>query len=104
MLAVEAELGWFVNEASISQIGGTYAMLNFFNSFVVPGVDNVTIYHDDQDPRQFYMLPEFPSIKTGPDGGPMFNLIIFARDFHLGTCGESGKPGEDYSIHPKRYA
>ena len=58
-------------------------MLNFFNSFVVPGVDNVTIFHDDQDPRQFYMLPEFPSIKKAPDGGPMFTLVIFARDFHL---------------------
>lgn len=58
-------------------------MLNFFNSFVVPGVDDVTFYHDDQDPQQFYMLPEFPTIKTGPDNTPMFNLIIFARDFHL---------------------
>ena len=95
MLVVEAELGWFVNEASISQIGGTYAMLNFFNSFVVPGVDNVTIYHDDQDPRQFYMLPEFPSIKTGPDGGPMFNLIIFARDFHLMKDVAQGLPATE---------
>jgi hypothetical protein len=71
------------------------AMLNFFNSFVVPGVDNVTIYHDDQDPRQFYMLPEFPTIKTGPDGGPMFNLVIFARDFHLMKDAAQGLPATE---------
>src|SRR5262249_53043551 len=39
--------------------------------------------HDDQDDRLFYMLPEFPSISKGPDGGPMFSLLVFSRDFRL---------------------
>lgn len=58
-------------------------MLNLFDSFIVPGVPHVTIYRDDQDQHLFYMVPEFPSVATGPDKGPMFNLIAFARDFNL---------------------
>ena len=58
-------------------------MLNLFNSFVVPGVEHVTLYHDDQDTNLFYMLPEFPSLTKTADGGPMFSLMVFARDFSL---------------------
>jgi hypothetical protein len=58
-------------------------MLTLFDSFVVPGVDYVTVYKDDQDPNQYYMLPEYPRMTQAADGGPQFTLIIFARDFHL---------------------
>jgi hypothetical protein len=58
-------------------------MLSLFDSFVVPDVPHVTIYRDDQEPHTFYMVPEFPSVATGPDNGPLFNLIAFARDFRL---------------------
>lgn len=58
-------------------------MLSLFDSFIVPGVDYVTVYKDDQDPKLFYMLPEYPRMAAAADGGPQFNFIMFARDFHL---------------------
>ncbi|WP_309065912.1 hypothetical protein [Microbacterium sp.] len=58
-------------------------MLNFLNHFTVPGVDHVMVFHDDQDPKQFYMVPELPSLLTRDDGSPSFSLISFARDFTL---------------------
>ncbi len=58
-------------------------MLNLFNSFVVPGVPHVTVYHDDQDEHLYYMIPELPRVLRHPDGTPMFSLIAFARDLSL---------------------
>lgn len=58
-------------------------MLNFLNHFNVPDVDHVTVFHDDQDPDLFYMVPELPSILAREDGTPAFTLISFARDFSL---------------------
>ena len=58
-------------------------MLNFLNHFAVPGVEHVTVFHDDQDPNLFYMVPELPSVLTRDDGNPSFTLISFARDFTL---------------------
>jgi hypothetical protein len=58
-------------------------MLSLFDSFVVPGVEYVTMYKDDQDPNLYYMLPEYPRMTLAGDGGPQFNLVIFARDFRL---------------------
>lgn len=58
-------------------------MLNFLNHFTVPGVEHVTVFHDDQDPRQFYMVPELPSLLRRDDGSLSFSLISFARDFTL---------------------
>ncbi len=58
-------------------------MLNVFPSFVVPGVENVTIYHDDTNPNQFYVVPDMPAVKTGPDGKPLLRLLVIGRDFYL---------------------
>lgn len=58
-------------------------MLNFLNHFTVPGVEHVTIFNDDQDPKLFYMVPELPSLLKREDGTPSFSLISFARDFTL---------------------
>jgi hypothetical protein len=58
-------------------------VLNFLNHFAVPGVEHVTVFHDDQDPNLFYMVPELPSVLTRDDGNPSFTLISFARDFTL---------------------
>ncbi len=58
-------------------------MLNFLNHFTVPGVEHVTVFHDDQDPKMFYMVPELPSLLKRQDGTPSFSLISFARDFTL---------------------
>jgi hypothetical protein len=58
-------------------------VLNFLNHFTVPGVEHVTIFNDDQDPKLFYMVPELPSLLKREDGTPSFALISFARDFTL---------------------
>lgn len=58
-------------------------VLNFLNHFTVPEVDHVMVYHDDQDPNLFYMVPEKPSVMRRDDGTPSFSLIAFARDFTL---------------------
>ena len=58
-------------------------MLNVFPSLVVPGVENVTLYHDDSDENMFYMVPDMPVFKTGVDGKPMMHLIVVGRDFYL---------------------
>jgi hypothetical protein len=58
-------------------------MLNIFPSVIVPGVDNVTLYHDDSDPNLFYMVPDMPVFKTGVDGKPMLRLLVIGRDFYL---------------------
>ena len=58
-------------------------MLNLLSSFVVPGVENVTVYHDDADENTFYMISSLPVFKTGPDGKPMMRLIVVGRDFYL---------------------
>src|SRR5277367_2185423 len=58
-------------------------MLNVFPSVVVPGVENVTLYHDDTNENLFYMVPDMPVFKTGVDGKPMLRLIVVGRDFYL---------------------
>src|ERR1700732_4408356 len=58
-------------------------MLNVFPSMVVPGVENVTLYHDDSDQNMFYMVPDMPVFKTGVDGKAMLRLIVVGRDFYL---------------------
>lgn len=55
-------------------------MLSLYGSFKVPGVDYVTMYRDDEDPHQFYMVPERPSIARDDEGDPLFTFILYARD------------------------
>lgn len=58
-------------------------MLNLFNSFRVPGVDDVEIFHDDTEDDLYWMLPEVPTIHRGEGNKPAFHLLAFARDFTL---------------------
>ena len=58
-------------------------MLNLFPEISVPGVQNVTVYHDDDDPNLFYMVSDTPVFKTGSDGKPMLRLIVVGEDFYL---------------------
>jgi hypothetical protein len=55
-------------------------MLTLYGSLKVPDVDYVTIYRDDEDPHQFYMVPERPSIARDEQGDLMFTFILYARD------------------------
>ena len=58
-------------------------MLNLFNSFQVPNVDHVTMYHDDERDDVFYMLPTKARFSLAEDGGPLVNVLAFARDLSL---------------------
>jgi len=58
-------------------------MLNLFSKFVVPDVDHVEIYQDDEDASQFWMLPGKPSLVIAEDGLPAISLMTFARDLSL---------------------
>lgn len=58
-------------------------MLNLFSKFVVPGVDHVEIYQDDEDLTQFWMVPGKPRLVTADDGLPAISLLAFARDLSL---------------------
>ncbi|RCG29802.1 hypothetical protein DQ384_19750 [Sphaerisporangium album] len=58
-------------------------MLNLFSKFVVPGVDHVEIFQDDEDELQFWMLPGKPSPAMTDDGVPSISMMLFARDMSL---------------------
>lgn len=59
-------------------------MLSLYGSLKVPGVDYVTVYRDDEDPHQFYMVSERPTIARDEDGDPLFTFLLYARDLdHL---------------------
>lgn len=58
-------------------------MLNLLNKFVVPDVDHVDIYQDDEDPLQFWMVPQPVRLMNGPDGEPTLTILAFARDLSL---------------------
>jgi hypothetical protein len=58
-------------------------MLNLFNSFTVPGVEHVTMYHDDERESVFYMMPTRPRFAVATDGGPLVNILAFARDLSV---------------------
>lgn len=55
-------------------------MLSLYNTIKVPNVNHVLIHRDDDDPAQFYMVSERPTIATDDDGKPLFTFILYARD------------------------
>ncbi|HEV7657739.1 MAG TPA: hypothetical protein VGP36_23815 [Mycobacteriales bacterium] len=67
-------------------------MLNLFSKFIVPGVDHVEIFQDDEDALQFWMLPGKPSLVTAADGLPAISLMTFARDLSLMADSSSALP------------
>ncbi|MET8161534.1 hypothetical protein ABZT47_34690 [Sphaerisporangium sp. NPDC005289] len=70
-------------------------MLNLFNKFIVPGVDHVEIYQDDEDELQFWMVKGKPSLALTDDGGPSISFMAFARDLSLmATAAEQLPKGE----------
>ncbi len=55
-------------------------MLSLYKTIKIPNVDQVLIHSDDEDPSQFYMVPERPTIATDDDGNPLFTFILYARN------------------------
>ncbi|GGV07107.1 hypothetical protein GCM10010260_50960 [Streptomyces filipinensis] len=58
-------------------------MLNLLNKFVVPEVSHVDIYQDDEDPLQFWMIPQRVRAALGPEDTPELSIYAFARDLSL---------------------
>ncbi|MFE5794995.1 hypothetical protein ACFQ8C_20810 [Streptomyces sp. NPDC056503] len=59
-------------------------MLNLLHKFVVPDVSHVDIYQDDEDPLQFWMVPQRVRAALGPDNAtPELAIFAFARDMSL---------------------
>lgn len=59
-------------------------MLSLYGGFAVPGVPNVVIYRDDENPMKFYMVAARPRILRSdprdPASRPMIDLIAYSRD------------------------
>ncbi|UXU76514.1 MULTISPECIES: hypothetical protein [unclassified Paracoccus (in: a-proteobacteria)] len=59
-------------------------MLSLYGSFTVPGVPDVVLYRDDENPRKFYMVSGKPRILRAdprdPTSRPMLDLIAYVRD------------------------
>jgi hypothetical protein len=55
-------------------------MLSYFNSITVPGLEHITVFHDDEDATQFYAMPSTPRLARDNQGRLLLDLIIYARD------------------------
>lgn len=55
-------------------------MLSLYKTLKAPNVNHVLIHGDDEDPGQYYMVPERPTIATDDDGNPLFTFILYARN------------------------
>jgi hypothetical protein len=55
-------------------------MLSYFNSIAVPGLEDITVFRDDEDATQFYAMPSTPRLARDNLGRPLFDLIMYARD------------------------
>lgn len=55
-------------------------MLSLYQTIKVPNVPYVLIHRDDDDPSQFYMVTERPTIAVDNEGNPLITFILYARD------------------------
>ncbi|MEM9904058.1 MAG: hypothetical protein AAF921_03425 [Cyanobacteria bacterium P01_D01_bin.44] len=55
-------------------------MLSLYDTIKVPDVDYVLIHRDDEDPAQFYMVTDRPTIAVDDDNNPLLTFILYARD------------------------
>lgn len=55
-------------------------MLAYLNSFVVPEVDNITVYPDDMNPYKFYCIRSIPRlVKDSATKDPLFHYTSIGR-------------------------
>lgn len=52
-------------------------MLTLVRSLTIEGY---TVYRDDAVAHRFYVMPSEPTIARGPDGQPIFSLIVYRQD------------------------
>jgi hypothetical protein len=67
-------------------------MLSLYDQIVVPGVNHVVLYRDDERPHRFYMVTDQASIVREADNSPMFTFILYARN--VDTLGETDREVE----------
>lgn len=67
-------------------------MLSIYGSFTAPGVPDVVVYRDDENPLKFYMVSGTPrilrSVPGDPASAPMIDLVAWLRDF--AASGDTG--------------
>jgi hypothetical protein len=55
-------------------------MLSYFNRIAVPGLEDITVLRDDEDPTQFSAMPSAPRLARDNTGRLLFDRIMYARD------------------------
>jgi hypothetical protein len=59
-------------------------MLTIFNSFRAPGVSDVEIFRDSDDPRQFWLQTQTPAVAVdSTNGNKLFTFSLIARDVDI---------------------
>jgi hypothetical protein len=55
-------------------------MLSLYDPIVVPGVEQVVLYRDDERTYRFFMVTDKASLVRDQTGAPLFTFILYARD------------------------
>ncbi len=55
-------------------------MLSLYDPIVVPGVERVVLYRDDERTNRFFMITDKASLVRDESGAPLFTFILYARD------------------------
>jgi hypothetical protein len=55
-------------------------MLSYFNRIAVPGLEDITVFRDDEDATQFSAMPSAPRLARDNTGRLLFDRIMDARD------------------------
>ena len=55
-------------------------MLSLYDPIVVPGVESVVLYRDDERPSRYFLVTDKASLVRDEAGVPLFTFILYARD------------------------
>ena len=55
-------------------------MLSLYDPIVVPGVEQVVLYRDDERTQRFFMVTDKASLVRDETGAPLFTFMLYARD------------------------
>ena len=55
-------------------------MLSLYDPIVVPGVERVVLYRDDERTNRFFMVTDKASLVRDESGAPLFTFVLYARD------------------------
>jgi len=55
-------------------------VLSLYDPIVVPGVERVVLYRDDERTNRFFMVTDKASLVRDESGAPLFTFVLYARD------------------------